>query len=230
MNPNDVYEVFRGIGASHLHHANTVTTGCTFLEHGGLLSRGYAEKHALPQTCQSSDDIDRKYGIWDRVFVDHVDIHYRAGRKKGPNQYGPVLFILSLDVLLNLPATSAVLVAKMNPIYWNDTQTDEQRWYLTADELSKNISYGDFDKMLVIQTPDGKLDFCGRKAQIALDDPTRILSSGNAAYAHAEQRLREAAKVGRVNVAIDRHACRGDCCCVETYKGYAAKYFDSLFG
>lgn len=117
MKPSDVYEVLKGIGASRLHHANTVTTSCTFLEHGGLLSRGYVESHHLEQTYQPSDDIDQKYGIWDRVFVDHVDIRYRAGRVKGPNQYGPVLFELPLDILLNLPTASDVLVTKMNPIY-----------------------------------------------------------------------------------------------------------------
>lgn len=70
------------------------------------------EKHGLRQTPQSSDATDKKYGIWDAVFLDHVDIHYRGGRKKGPNQYGPVLFVLSLDVLLRLPAGTDVRVTE----------------------------------------------------------------------------------------------------------------------
>ena len=64
MKPDGVYQVLKGIGATHLHHANTVTTSCTFLEHAALLSRDYVEKHGLAQTNQSSDEIDKKYGIW----------------------------------------------------------------------------------------------------------------------------------------------------------------------
>ena len=40
MNPREVYDVLIKIGARTLHHANTITTSCTFLESGALLSRG----------------------------------------------------------------------------------------------------------------------------------------------------------------------------------------------
>ncbi|MGB8496354.1 MAG: hypothetical protein WCE53_18305 [Candidatus Acidiferrum sp.] len=229
MKPDGVYQVLKGIGATRLHHANTVTTSCTFLEHAALLSRDYVEKHGLAQTNQSSDEIDKKYGIWDRVFVDHVDIHYRGGRVKGPNQYGPVLFVFGLDLLLTLPAGSDVLVTKMNPIYWKDGQSDGDRWYLTPEELAKDIKYGNFDKMLVIQSTDGKVDFPGKQAQIALDEPQRKLSSGKDAYAYAEERLRQSAKAGGVTVVINKHDCRLDCTCVEKYKGHDQEYFDSRF-
>jgi hypothetical protein len=229
MKPDDVYRVLQGIGAKQLHHANTVTTSCTFLEHAALLSRAYVEKHELAQTGQSSDDIDKRHGIWDRVFVDHVDIHYRGGRVKGPNQYGPVLFIFDEDILLTLPVGSDVLVTRMNPIYWNDRQTDGDRWYLTADELATSIKYGDFDKMLVIQSPDGKVDFPNKHVQIALDEPRRTLSSGKDAYAFAEERLRQSAKAGGVTVTVEKHDCRTDCTCIEKYKGYTQEYFDMVF-
>ena len=229
MKPSDVYQVLKGIGVTHLHHANTVTTSCAFLEHAALLSRGYAEKYGISQTVQGSDDIDKKYGIWDRVFLDHVDIHYRGGRVKGPNQYGPVLFVLDLDILLKLPTGSDVLTTKMNPTRWHDAQTDDDRWYLTPDELARNISYGSFDKMLVIQTADGRVGFPGQQAQIALDEPLRKLSSEKDAYAFAEQRLRESAKKGGVTIQIDKHVCRTDCICVGKYKGYSQEYFDTRF-
>jgi hypothetical protein len=229
MKPDAVYQVLKDIGATHLHHANTVTTSCTFLEHAALLSRGYVENHGLAQTAQPSDDIDKKYEIWDRVFVDHVDIHYRGGRVKGPNQYGPVLFVFSLDLLLTLPAGSDVLVTKMNPIYWNDMQKEGDRWYLNPEELAQNIKYGNFDKMLVIHTTDGKVDLPGKQAQIALDEPHRLLSSGKDAHAFAEERLRQSAKTGGVTAVIERHECRYDCTCVEKYKGYDQAYFDTRF-
>lgn len=65
MNPADVYHVLDGIGARVLHHANTASTSCTFLEHGALLSRGCVEGRGLSQTAQASDAIDKKFGIWD---------------------------------------------------------------------------------------------------------------------------------------------------------------------
>lgn len=229
MKPDAIYEVLKGIGATQLHHANTVTTSCTFLEHAALLSRGYVENQGLAQTYQGSDAIDKKYGVWNRVFVDHVDIHHRGGRVKGPNQYGPVLFSFDLNILLTLPTGSDVLVTKTNPIHWNPSQTDGDRWYLTPEELTNSMHYGNFDNMLVINTTDGKVDFPNKPALISLDEPQRNLSSGKDAYASAEERLLESAKAAGVAVAIDKHNCRPDCTCVEKYKGYPQKYFDRIF-
>lgn len=229
MSPADVFRVLKGIGVQNLHHANTVSTSCTFLEHGALLSRGCVERHGLSQTAQASDEIDKKFGIWDRVFVDHVDIHFRGGRVKGPNQYGPVLFVLDLNVLLGLPAGSDVLVAKMNPIHWRNGQVDSDRWFLTPEELARNINYGDFEKMIVIQSADGRVKFPSTQISIALDDSKRMFSSGQDAYANAAERLRRSAKAGGIEVVIDKHACKPDCKCIQKYQGYGQQYFDALF-
>jgi len=64
MKPSDVYAVLKQSRVAHLYHANSVTTSCTFLEQGGLLSRGFVQKSGFSQTAQSSDDVDKKYGIW----------------------------------------------------------------------------------------------------------------------------------------------------------------------
>jgi hypothetical protein len=44
---SDIYGILKRIGATHLHHANSVITSCTFLEQGGLLGRGFVEDHGL---------------------------------------------------------------------------------------------------------------------------------------------------------------------------------------
>jgi len=229
MQGSDVYSVLQRIRATHLHHANSVTTSSTFLEHGGLVSRGFVEDHKLAQTPQSSDEIDKKYGIWHCIFVDHVDIHARAGRKKGPNQYGPVLFVLDLDVLLGLPKGSEVFVTKNNPIYWKDNQSDDERCFESVEELAANISFGDFGKMLVIQTPSGKLVFPNRRVRIILDDPQRQISSGKNAYTFAEKRLNSAVAAGRVAASIERRECDYGCICVEKYAEYDTKDIDLYF-
>ncbi len=229
MQGTEVYNVLRGINATHLHHANSVATSCTFLEQGGLASRGFVEDRNLAQTVQLSDQIDKKYGIWRRIFVDHVDIHERGGRSKGPNFYGPVLFRLDLDILLHLPAGSNVLVTRSNPVHWHDNQPENERYFLTLEELTGNIQFGNFDKMLVIQTPSDKLDFPNQRTQIILDNPQRALSSGESAYDHAEARLKGAAGTGRIQASISTRACRGGCICVQKYASWRAADFDSFF-
>lgn len=231
MKPEEVYEVLRGIQVTHLHHANSVATSCSFLQVGGLVSRGLAEANNLPQTPQPmSDDLDKKFSIWHCLFVDHVDIHERGGRKKGPNKYGPVLFVFDVGVLLKMPKGTEVFVTKSNPIHWWAGQADADRWFLSREELSANLSYGAFDKMLVIQTPSQKLDFPDRSATIYLDDPQRQVSTGTDAYSHAESRLKAAAAAGGITASIEPHVCRPGCICVDTYAGYPQQQVDFFFG
>ena len=228
MQGTDVYSVLEGIGATFLYHANSVTTSSTFLEEGGLVSRGFVEGRGLKQTPQSSDPIDKKYDIWHRIFLDHVDIHGRAGRRKGPNQYGPVLFVLDLDVLLGLPTDTEVCVTKENPIHWHG-KPDNERWFQSAEELAADICYGDFGKIVVIQTPSGKLDFPNAGARIILDDPQRRVSSGEDAYTSAENRLKETAAAGRGAASIERRECYNDCMCVKKYASYPTQRIDRYF-
>jgi hypothetical protein len=199
------------------------------LEQGGLLSRGFVESKGLKQTAQLSDEIDKKFLIWDHIFLDHVDIHGRAGRVKGPNQYGPVLFSFDLGVLLNLPESSTVSVAKSNPIYWQDGQPDSERWFQSTDEFANNLKFGDFEKMLVILTESKRLDFPNRKVAIILDDPHRAVSSEVDAHGQAKELLMAAATQGNVDVSIFSRICRDSCSCVTKYGGFESKYFDSLF-
>jgi hypothetical protein len=224
MKGTEVFNVLKAIGAAHLHHANTGRTSCTFLERGGLLSRAFVEENKLEQTPQpASDEIDKKYGIWNRIFVDHVDIHYRAGRKKGPNHYGPVLFRFDIALLLELPAGTDVHATKSNPVHWHDEQQEGERWFMTERELGENIHFGDFDKMLVINTPSGKLAFPKKQVEIFLDDPNRSLPSGQDAYAYATTRLQAAANTGKIKVLINPHECRTDCSCVQKYATFDAE-------
>lgn len=230
MTGREVYKVFTDIGAAHLHHANTVITSCTFLEQGGLLSRRFVERNKLSQTPQPmSDDIDKQYRIWDSIFVDHVDIHERGGRKRGPNHYGPVLFVFDIDVLLNLPRGSEVRVTKMNPIYWQGKSTSE-RWFQSPEELALHLSYGNFDKMIVIQTNSGRLNFPKEQATIFLDDPQRQLDTGTDTFAHARSRLKVAAKSGEVTPTIKKRSCQNGCVCIEKYAKYSDIDMNVLFG
>jgi len=229
MKPREIYSILNNIGANSLYHANTIQTCCTFLQEGGLLSRANVEARHLAQTNQPSDDIDKKYGIWDRIFFDHVDIHHRAGRAKGPNHYGPALFIFDSTVLLELPATTDILVTRQNPIHWKDSQIHADRFYLDVEELSQDLQFGDFNKMLVVKIQTGRLKFSDKKVAILLDNPMRKMASGQDAYTHAEKRLKDAASKNGLTISIQPHACRSTCTCIKKYAGYDQDHFDSRF-
>ncbi len=224
MQGADIYSVLKKTKATNLYHANSVTTSRTFLEQGGLLSRGYVEDHHLKQTPQLSDEIDKKFGIWHGIFLDYVDIHYRAGEK---NRYGPVLFQFDLSILLKLGQDTDILVTKKNPVRWECTDPNHRRWFQTKDELAKFINFGDFGQMLVIKTPSEKLDFPNGRALIILDDPKRKLSSGDDAYTHAQNRLMSID--GPVEPSIQPRKCRGACGCVNEYAEDADRQIDLYF-
>ncbi|OLD78075.1 hypothetical protein AUF62_03260 [archaeon 13_1_20CM_52_20] len=212
MQGTDVYGVLKQIGVTNLYHANSVTTSCTFLEQGGLVSRGFVEDRGLKQTAQFSDESDKNNGIWHRIFLDHVDIHDRAG---GKNHYGPVLFQLDLDILLRLAPRTEILVTRKNPVHWDRSDPDSERWFRSKDVLARRIHFGDFDKMLVIKIPSEKLDFPNGRALIILDDPQRKLSSGKNAYNHAKNRLK--ATVSPIDASIEHRECRRGCRCAREY-------------
>ncbi|MGA7160958.1 MAG: hypothetical protein WBZ48_08140 [Bacteroidota bacterium] len=229
MTPREVYDVLVSKGATHLHHANSVTTSCTFLEQGALLSRDFVVQNHLIQTPQSSDADDQRYGIWDCIFLDHVDIHERGGARKGPNQYGPVLFIFNIDILLGLPTGTEIGVTKLNPIHWWQYPDDVDRWFQDKNELDANLEYGDFHKMLVIRTPSGRIDFPNHSSNIILDDPHLLLSSGSDAYLHAVDRLNAAGARGHVSVAITKRNCRASCICRAIYAAWPIQKVDLYF-
>ncbi len=229
MKALEVYDILMRIGASYLHHANSTATSCTFLKERGLMSRALVHELGLRQTPQRSDEIDRKYSIWCCIFLDHVDIHDRGGAKKGPNRYGPVMFRFDLDVLLNLPLGSNIRVTKSNPFNWDDDDLDRDRWFHSTDQLSKSISFGDYEKMLVIATPSGRLDFPDLRASIILDDPRRSILSGENAYINARNLLRKAAVDGRVETSIEKRVCPNGCICQKEYAEFTNEEIDFYF-
>ena len=54
INNTELHQLFTEKGIHFLFHANTVSTSRTFIEQGGLLSRGAIEQNGLMQTVQSS--------------------------------------------------------------------------------------------------------------------------------------------------------------------------------
>ena len=68
LDPKELYEFFESKKLKYFYHANTVRTSCTFIEQNGLMSRGYVEYKGLTQTPQTSDEVDKKFDVWNDIF------------------------------------------------------------------------------------------------------------------------------------------------------------------
>lgn len=227
MNGSDVYAALTTNRVTQLHHANTVTTSCTFLSRGCLASRGWVEHFKLPQTPQMSDSLDKKYGIWNDVFMDGVDIHARASRR---NFYGPVLFEFPVDILLRLPAGTDVFVTKKNPSNWIDGEAQTEQAFASAAEVQAGYNFGDFGKHIVFRNAQWSLPFLTSPVTIILDDPKRSLANGQNAYAAAALKLQAAAKAGGVQVVIRSRQCSSTCgCLTHPTHSYSQSSLDPLF-
>ena len=91
----EIKQVLINNDVQHLYHTNTVETALSFLQCGGLLSRGICADMELPQTPQYTDALDRRYNIFYDIFFDSTEIQ----KITGYSAYGPVLFQYNLDVL-----------------------------------------------------------------------------------------------------------------------------------
>ncbi|MGG2197370.1 hypothetical protein [Paenibacillus validus] len=230
LNPIAVYDYLTSIGITHLYHANTVKTSCTFLRTGGLLSRGAVEHFGLVQTPQSSDEIDKRYNVWNDIFLDSVDLH--GGRFPRQNLYGPVLFKIKLNVLRH-PTLPELWVTKDNPTRWYDGQVDSERYMNGIEEFKTLYANGSYKEMITIRNTYGFLPFDSYLEEIILDDPQlRIVSDGRVFFDEAAHALKDAMKscsYNLDNVTRTRRICNIGCYCRENYKGFLVQELSRLF-
>lgn len=231
MNGADIIPILKRKGIHKLFHANTVTTACTFIQAGGLASRGYVEKHSLRQTPQASDTTDKQFCIWHDVWLDTDDIHARINNV---NFYGPVLFEFAVEMLAILPSGTDVLVTKSNPFpKWKVTDVLADRYFLTPAEVDAHLQMGSFDQCIVLRTPHAIAPFPFTPVQITLDDPLQPIRTNvdmGDAYTRAEQRLTDASRGSPTNIALRKRNCSMGCKCRDDYSkhGNLAPRFDLI--
>ena len=161
-----LHSIFREKGIFHLHHADTLTTSITFIQHGGLLSRGEVEKNGLFQTSQTSDSYDRIFDVWDDVFLDTADLHAFFKRQ---NKYGPVMFKFNIDFLLSDELN--IWITKNNPIYWHSVKSMQERYYQSIDELRDKWDGIDRQRRMITVRKPGMPILFNALEEIVLDDP-----------------------------------------------------------
>lgn len=213
-----VYQVLDEKGVRTLHHSNSVLTACQFLRSKSLMSRGTVERLGIKQTEQSSDLLDKRYGIWFDVFADSVDIHARARRA---NAYGPVLFEFDSKII-ERTYTGRIWVTKLNPTKWAD-RSDQQRWFQDKDDLEQNFVRGQFDQMVVLRHCGGELPFKSYLNKIVLDDPQQQTADGVDLYSSAHGALSLAMSDSGLDVPIERRVCTAGCQCTANYRANRAR-------
>lgn len=181
LDSKKMYEFLESIGISHLYHSNTVPTACTFINEGGLLSRGAVEAKGLVQTPQNSDDIDKQFNVWNDIFLDCNDLHVRFGRE---NRYGPVLFKLRTEFLLELDEIE-LWVTRDNPIRWSDEQTESDRYFQSIEELMESYTNKSYVEMITLRFQSSPLSFRYLE-EIILDNPKVRIGELNLYKAAAE--------------------------------------------
>jgi hypothetical protein len=148
-----------------------VATSLTYIEEGGFLSRKDVEDQGLYQTPQKSDNKDKDLDVFGDIFFDTVDLHKHFRRQ---NHYGPVLFRLDLDFLLD--DRLEVWVTKENPVHWSISADNSTNYFHSVEEL--DFDWGKYErhkKMVTIRKPGRVLPFnCLR--ELNLDDPILSIS------------------------------------------------------
>jgi len=209
-----VHEILQQKGVETIYHANSVITACQFLRSGSLLSRGTIYRRRMYQTPQTSDRVDKSYGVWFDIFADSVDIHSRANRA---NLYGPVLLVFDTEIIRKT-YTGKVWVTKRNPTKWSG-RSHEQRWFTSGEDLKENFVKGRFDQMIVFRHSGGELPFAGHLKEVVLDDPSlKLPGSGIDYYSMAYGALRLALTEGGLDVEICKRICVDGCACRDSYR------------
>lgn len=191
LDNKDLYDLLNSKGIHFLYHSNTVRTSRTFIEQGGLLSRGAVEAKELLQTPQSSDAIDKIFEVWNDVFLDTVDLHSYFSRQ---NYYGPVLFKITTNFLMETDVD--VWVTKDNPINWNRTMQIEEKYFSSVSELNDQWdSYPRQRKMTTIKNNTDPILF-DYVEQVIIDNPGVMdPTTGKVFFNQAITDLKESLKI-----------------------------------
>ncbi|WP_290243266.1 hypothetical protein [Pedobacter aquatilis] len=134
ISSKSLYKILKEKGVEHLFHANTVATSITLIKAKSLISRYQVEKDNLSQSFQRSDEKDKKYDVWDHIYLDGTDHHKKYSQS---NFYGPVLFIFDLELLAS-PSFPKVHIMRTNPHFWTDNTTEDEKFYNNIDDVNEN--------------------------------------------------------------------------------------------
>lgn len=217
LDAKELYSFLCSRGIKNFFHANTVMTSCTYIEHKGLMSRGFVEQMGLNQTEQSSDNLDKKFGVWNDIFLDIVDLHGYFPRQ---NSYGPVCFVLDLRLLLD-DEFQDICITKNNPMYWTESMVEEDKFYYSVDEYAYNYEniekhHDLYNHMVTIHDTFRVIPFEKYLIKIILDNPGVKVNDVNL-YERAKDKLVDSLDKSGFSIdMLETRKCSG-CFCHENY-------------
>lgn len=212
LDNKELYDLLKRKKVSNLFHANTVATSITFIQEGGLLSRQDIEEQALYQTPQTSDEIDKLFGVFGDIFLDTTDLHEHFSRQ---NHYGPVLFRFKLELLLD--QNLDIWVTNNNPIHWDRHSEPEENYFQSVKELARK--WDDYDiqrKMFTVRKPAGPILF-DYLEEIILDNPKVKINDDVSLRKESRRALKKATKEKtQLREILTWREC-GHCFCQDNY-------------
>lgn len=213
INGVDLVSVLKAKNINSLYHANSVLTSCTFIKEGGLMSRGGVEYFGFSQTSQYSDVDDKKFNVWNDIFLDYHDLHSYFNRQ---NKYGPVVFKFNVKLLANENIPD-IWITKNNPIYWKVWDTEEDRYYTSLNKFEADYNIEPYKKMITLKEYLQPLQVFNYLESIILDDPGVI--NGINYYEEARKFLIDCIKKSSMDVQIlIRRNCSSSCYCKKNYR------------
>ncbi|ASA54629.1 hypothetical protein [Vibrio gazogenes] len=212
LDNEELYELLKRRRVSNLFHANTVATSITFIQEGGLLSRQDIEEQSLYQTPQTSDDIDKLFDVFGDIFLDTKDLHKHFSRQ---NHYGPVLFKLKLELLLD--ESLEIWVTKDNPIHWGRHSKPEENYFRSVKQLAKEWDNYDIQrKMFTVRKPAKPILF-DYLDEIILDNPKVKINDDVSLRKESRKALKKATKRNsQLREILTWREC-GHCFCQDNY-------------
>jgi hypothetical protein len=131
-----------------------------------------------------------------------------------------VLFVINIDILTS-GETGKIWVTKLNPVKWKG-KSNEERWFISKDDIKTNFSYGTFDQMILFRHCGGELKIRKHLNRIILNDPHMTWTVGNLieldSFCMAYGALNHAMPLGGLSVEIEKRKCRSKCECNTQYK------------
>lgn len=225
LDNDELYSLLKEKDVKNFFHANTLTTSFSFLENKGLMSRGLVETKGLSQTPQSSDEIDKKFNVWNDVFLDVVDLHGHFPRQ---NLYGPILFKFNIEFLKE--DSLEIWVTKNNPIYWDENETMENKYFQSVCELKEKWDEYDIQrKMFTVRNATDPILF-DYLEKIIVDDP--CVSIEDSAIVLSKVLKDELSKlINKGLISKDYFEWRkcSDCYCKENYLNLTISDLKRLF-
>lgn len=217
VEPIELYHFLKSKNIEIFFHANTVTTSCTLIKQKGLLSRGVFERNGLDMTPQSSDDCDKLFEVWNDIFFDILDLHGYFPRQ---NLYGPVCFVLSNKFLLDEKLPN-ICITKDNPIYWDLSMDDKEKYYSSVDEYMRDYDYNIKTKqiqkrMFTIHNTQKRIPFKKYLIKIILDNP-KVKLNDLSLYKHSKKRLLEALEIAGFKQDLLKERICHNCYCQYNY-------------